>query len=269
MSKLRGRPPTHRARRVQLAGLVLLALLGLGAVARAEVVQKGSLRVSFQGELSPHSLPRASQAPIRVSVAADIASTSEQTPPQLRRMSIAINRYGHLDSTGLPVCELKAIQPATTADALAVCRRSLVGEGRFSANVLLKGQAPFPSDGKVYAFNGELDGKPAILAHVYGTNPAPTSYTLPFVISQAKGTFGTTLTASLPRVTSDSGYVTGLSLKLGKSFSYGGKKHSYLSASCPAPKGFPGATFPFAKASFDFAGGPALSSTLTRSCKVR
>ena len=44
---------------------------------------------------------------------------------------------------------------------------------------------------------------------------------------------------------------------------------SYLSAGCPAPKGFPGATFPFAKASFAFAGKQALTSTLTRSCGAR
>ena len=85
-----------------------------------------------------------------------------------------------------------------------------MGEGEFSAKVLLAGQAPFPSNGKVYAFNSGLHGKPVILAHVYGTEPAPTSYTLPFMIESAKVTFGTVLTASLPDVTANSGYITGL-----------------------------------------------------------
>ncbi len=134
--------------------------------------------------------------------------------------------------------------------------------------MLLAGQAPFPSNGKVYAFNSRLQGKPAILVHVYGTQPAPASYTLPFVISQAKGTFSNVLTASLPAVTSDSGYITGLEMTLGKSFSYEGKQRSYLSAGCPAPKGFPGAAFPFAKASFGF-GKQTVTSTLTRDCGVR
>ena len=113
-----------------------------------------------------------------------------------------------------------------------------------------------------------MNGKPALLAHVYGTEPAPTSYTLPFVVSQGKGTFGTTFRTSLPRVTSDVGYVTGLSLKLGRTYSAAGRRHSYLSASCPAPKGFRGAVFPFAKASFAFRGGHTLRSTLTRTCQV-
>ena len=48
-------------------------------------------------------------------------------------------------STGLPVCRVDQIQPSTTDGALAACRRSLVGEGHFSANVKLPEQSPFPS----------------------------------------------------------------------------------------------------------------------------
>jgi hypothetical protein len=90
---------------------------------------------------------------------------------------------------------------------------------------------------------------------------------MPFAIESTKGTFGTTLRASLPDVTGSSGYITGLSLSLGRSFSVHGKRRSYLSASCPAPYGFRGAVFPFAKASFGF-GKSTLDSTLTRSCRV-
>jgi DNA-binding beta-propeller fold protein YncE len=235
----------------------------------SEVVQRGKVRVSFDGGLAPHTLPRHGSAPIKVSVAAKIASTDSGPPPQLRQIAIAINRNGHFTPQGLPVCNLRDIQPATTANALKACRSSLVGEGTFSARVLLAQQAPFPSEGKIFAFNGLLHGKPAILAHVYGTDPVPTSFTLPFEIQPAKGTFGTVLRASLPQVTGSSGYITGLSLKLGRSFSSHGRPRSYLSAGCPAPSGFPGATFPFARASFGFTGGRALSSTLTRSCGAR
>jgi hypothetical protein len=235
----------------------------------SEVVQRGKLRVSFDGNLTPQTLPRHGSAPVKVSVAAKISSTDDGPPPQLRQIAIAINRNGHFTPKGLPVCNLRDIQPATTANALKACRGALVGEGTFSAKVLLAQQAPFPSDGKVYAFNGVLHGKPAILAHVYGTDPVPTSFTLPFEIQSAKGTFGTVLRASLPEVTGNAGYVTGLSLTLGRSFSSHGKRRSYLSAGCPAPSGFPGATFPFAKASFAFAGKGNVDSTLTRSCKAR
>jgi hypothetical protein len=255
--------------RTRLILATALLALGLTALAQAEITQKGDLRVAFQGALTPHALPRSGTAPVKVSVGAKIATTNGSNPPQLRRITIAINRNGRFDPSGLPLCSLRDIQPTTTADALAACRSSLIGEGSFSAKVLLPQQAPFPSAGKVFAFNGSYKGKPAILAHVYGPKPIPTSYTIPFAIGTARGTFGTVLSASLPQVTSDWGYVTGLSITLGRTFSSHGKRRSYLSAECPAPKGFPGATFPFAKASFAFGGRGTLTSTLTRSCRAR
>jgi hypothetical protein len=251
-----------------LACFAAIALV-LSARSGAEVVQHGGIRVTFNGELTPRTLPRTTPASVRVAVGAKIAAADGEPPPQLRRITIAINGNGHFEPAGLPVCNLRQIQPSTTADALAACRSSLVGEGQFSANVLLTQQAPFPSEGKIYAFNSRLDGHPAILAHVYGTKPVPTSFTLPFELRPSKGTFGTVLAASLPQVTASSAYVTGLSLTLGRNFTAGGQKRSYLTAACPAPKGFPGATFPFARASFSFVGGQSLGSTLTRNCKAR
>jgi hypothetical protein len=235
--------------------------------ARAEVIQKGGIRVSFAGDLTPTRLPRHATAPVRVSVAAKIVASAGGPPPQLRRIEIAINRHGRLDSTGLPVCRLRDIQPTTNADALAACGPSLVGEGRFSAQVDINGQAPYPSQGRLLAFNGTYEGSPAILAHVYGSRPVPTSYTLAFLIKPGKGAFGTVLEADLVEPTSSSDYVTGISLDLGRNFRDRGTEHSYLSASCPAPKGFPGAVFPFARATFGFA-KTALVSTVTRSCRA-
>jgi hypothetical protein len=88
-------------------------------------------------------------------------------------------------------------------------------------------------------------------------------------IRQSAGTFGTKLDISLPEVTSDVGFVTGIDMTLQRNFTYRGKRHSYLSAGCPAPKGFPGAVFPLARISFAFAGRQPLGTTLTRNCKAR
>jgi hypothetical protein len=235
----------------------------------SELVQRGHVRVALRAAFAPHALPRTGTAPIRVSVGAQISSTDGGEAPQLRRMTIALNREGRFDPTGLPLCRLREIEPATTRGALEACRGALIGEGRFEAKVHLGRQSPFPQAGKLYAFNARLHGRPAILAHVYGTKPVPTSYTLPFEVGRAKGTFGIVLRASLPQVTGDSGFITGLSLRLGRSFSFRGHRHSYLSAGCPAPKGFPGALFAFARAKLSFAGGKSVASTLTRSCRVR
>lgn len=63
--------------------------------------------------------------------------------------------------------------------------------------------------------------------------------------------------------------MTAIELNLHRTYTYGGKRRSYAEAGCPAPKGFPGASFPFAKASYGFVGGRKLSSVLVRSCRAR
>jgi hypothetical protein len=246
----------------------VIAIAAMAPAATAELVQKGGVRVAVSGGLSPTRLPRRGAAPITVTIGGRISSTSKGDPPQLQSVSFAFNRGGRLDLSG-PRCRIGRIDPSTSSEALLACRSALVGEGHFSADVRFPEQSPFPSEGKVLAFNGVLRGKPVVFAHIYGTEPVPTSYVLPLEVKKTKGTFPTRLDASLPQATGKWGFVTGLNLKLGRTFSSHGKTHSFLSAGCPAPKGFPGALFPLVKTSFDFVGGKTLTTTLDRSCKVR
>lgn len=257
----------RRATALASALLALTGALGLLAIAHAETIQNGGLRIHVDGEIAPNRLPRSGQAPVRVSVGTTIASTRGKTPPALRQISIAINRYGQLNRGGLPVCELSDIQPATNEKALEACGRSLVGEGHFAATTAVTNQVSFPAEGKMLAFNGTFDGRPAILAHVYGTDPIPTSFTLPFVIGRSGGTFGTTLTATLPKGEESS--ITRLDLALSRRFRYRGQSRSFVSAGCPAPKGISKAPFPFARVTYSFVGGRKLRSTLIRTCKPR
>jgi hypothetical protein len=238
-------------------------------LASAELIQKGPVRVALSARLSPTRLPRHGSAPISVSIGGHISSTAPGGPPQLREVTFAFNRAGRLDLGGLPRCRLGHIDPSTTQEALLACRSSLVGEGHFSANVKFPEQSPFPSEGKVLAFNGVLRGKPVVFAHIYGTKPVPTSYVLPLTISHKGGMFGTVLDASLPQATGEWGYVTGLGLKLGRTYTSHGKRRSFLSAGCPAPRGFPGALFPLVRTSFAFDDGKTLTATLNRSCEAK
>ena len=244
-------------------------LLAGGGGAGAEIAQQGKVRVTFSGKIAPTKLPRRGAAPIAITVEGKVGQAKRGKQAQLQRIRIAINAAGRIDPTGLPVCRLRDIQPSTTAKAMAACRGARVGEGSFSANVIIPQQSPFPSRGKVVVFNGREKGRPVMFAHVYGTEPVPTSYTLPLRIKKTRGTFGTVLTADLPKVTSKVAFVTGIELTIKRTFRHRGRLRSYVSAGCPAPKGFPGALFPLAKASFAFAGGPKLSATLTRSCQAR
>jgi hypothetical protein len=242
--------------------------LASASLAGAEVTQEGNLRVSFTGGITPKKLPRQGAVPVSVSLAGEIKTTDGLPPPQLRSMTLAINRNGRLDNTGLPACHYHQIQPASTNEAIEACPDSVVGTGTFTAAVLLPEQSPFPSSGKVVAFNGRLHGRQVIFAQIYGTDPLPQSAVLSFELERTSGTYRTVLSAELPRVAAEWGHISSVGLTLGRQFKYKGRTRSFISAGCHAPAGFPGATFTFARASFGFEDGRVLTSTLTRSCRV-
>lgn len=252
-------------RRVGFVVAVVLLCLALGAAAEAEIAQHGNVRVTFTGSLSPKRLPRHGSAPVSVRLGGQVSTIDGGDPPPLNAIEIAINRDGYLNPKALPACRLSQIQPGTTQYARRVCSRSKVGEGSFSAAVAIPGQAPFPSKGTVTVFNGVEDGRPVLLLHIYGTEPVPTSLTVPLTMRRHSGTFGTLLRGQLPSVEANVGFVTGISLQLGGSAAAKGPR-PYLSAGCPAPKGFASIAFPLARMTFVFAGAPPLRETLTRSC---
>ena len=249
------------------AGLAV-ALLGAG-LAHAELSQRGNLRLSFDARFSPHALPRDRDAPVTVTLNGAIRTADGSRPPQLRAMSIAVNRYGRLSTAGLPVCQTRQLESTSSETALAICGRALVGRGRFGANVDFP-DLEFPVEGRMLAFNSRRRGRPAIALHVYGTNPVETTLVLPFRIERPeRGRYGTVISTRIPRIASDLGYVTDLSLTFGRRYRHKGQARSFVSARCAAPAGFPGALFNFARGSFSFANGQTLTTTLTRDCLVR
>jgi hypothetical protein len=250
-------------------GLALaVVLLGAG-LAHAELSQKGSLRLSFDARFSPHALPRDRDVPVTVSLSGSIRTTDGSRPPQLRTISIAVNRYGRLSTRGLPTCSTRRLEATSSKMALAACRDALVGRGRFGANVDFP-ELKFPVEGRMLAFNTRRAGRTAIALHIYGTNPVEATFVLIFKITRpAKGRFGTVLTTRIPRIASDLGYVTDLSLTFERRYRYRGEARSFVSARCAAPPGLPGGLFSFARGSFSFANGQTMTTTLVRDCLVR
>jgi hypothetical protein len=249
--------------------LALLALLG-AAAAQGELTQKGNLRVAFDGQLSPRALPRDRLAPVTVRLEGSIRTVDGSSPPPLRRISFAVNRYGRLSFRGLPTCPAGALEQTTTEVALELCRRALVGHGRFAANVAFPGFPPIPATGRLLAFNSRSRGRPAILLHIYGSSPVRATFVLPFTVSQRRrGDFGTVLSTRIPKIASDLGYVTEIGLTIGRRYRYQDRPRSFLSASCPAPPGFRAANFELARGTFSFANEQRLTTSLARACRVR
>lgn len=250
-------------------GALGAALLFAVSLAQAELIERGNLFVKFAGGIAPTKLPRQENAPISVRVDGTVRTLSGERPPALRFISIAINRGGRIETRGLPLCERSQIEAASSAQALATCGDALVGEGRYLAGVTFPEQEAFPLSGRVLAFNARVDGRGAILAHVYGGDPFPNSRIFVFRIRKAGGTFGTILTAALPANINRFGYLKRIVLNLRRDYVYRGRKHSYLSASCGAPPGATIGVFPFVRVGMTFADGRKLASTLIRTCTVR
>ncbi len=262
--------PTKTPLRRALA-LALLSLLALGAAfAQAEPVQKGDLQVTVSGKLSPHTLPRTGTAPVAVTLGGKITTTDQTEPPQLQKLVIEINRHGHIEPTGLKTCPLAQIQTADNNRALAACGRALVGSGQFLGTITLPGAAPYPIKGKLLVFNGMEGRKHVLFGHIFSPTPFSTSFVIPFEIKNGgHGEFGTTLTANLKKALGTQRNLTGIEMTLNRRYSYRGKRRSYVSAGCPAPKGFPSVHYPLARSAFTFATGVTLTSTLERSCGAR
>ncbi len=257
-------------KRIAVIGLLLATALFGAAIAHAELAGEDGLFVGFNGGFAPRSLPRDRDVPVTVNLDTSIKTADGKRPPQLRRVSFEVNRYGRVSTIGLPSCEAGLLESTNTQAALERCRPALVGRGQFAANVEFPDRAPFPVHGQMLAFNGRSHGRPAILLHIHGSSPAEVTVVLAFTIRHpAKGKFGTVLSAKIPRLASDLGYVTHVSLVFSRKYEYRGKSYSFLSARCAAPSGFPGAIFSFTRGTFSFASGQQIVSTLTRNCTVR
>lgn len=257
-------------RRLAIAAALLVAWLPAGAAVARQFVQDGTLRVAFDARLLPHALPRERPAPVTVHLAGAVRTTDGSTPPQLREISIAMNRAAIVSVAGLPSCSAPRIQQTSTEAALKSCPGALIGRGHFAANVNFPGSPAFPARGTVLIFNDTSKGRMGLLLHLYGSSPVRAAFVLPFKITrQSEGRFGTVFATRLPRLASDQGYVTDISLEIGRKYGYRGERRSFISASCAAPAGFPGAFFELAKATFSFAGGQRLVSRLPGDCKVR
>ncbi len=247
---------------------VVLLMLVFAACAGAELSQKGDLFVRFDGGILPQKLPRESPAPIGVRIEGTIRGLSGARPPALRRIRIALNRAGRLETRGLPVCRQSQIEFVSGPEALTACGDSLVGAGGIVARTDIAGQENALIRGEVLLFNGVADGRPAIFAHIYQRKPALITRVVVFHIQRSGGEFGTVITGDLPPSLNRNGYLISIFLQLQRRYAYRGRPMSYISASCAAPSGFSTAVFPFAKVSMTFSDGRTLASTMTRSCRV-
>ena len=263
----------RRAPARTLAAGSLLAALALGCLpvgqAGAERTGGGGVVVSLDGSIAPRSLPRHRPAPISVLLEGTVRGDGGKRPPLLNSIELAFGARGGIDAAGLPRCPRSRLRDATREQALARCGDALVGRGSLEAEVPLDPDQPLLAHAGLLAFNGRADRRPAVWVHAYSASP-PVSFVLPFYLQHPRaGGFGVLMRAPVAAALGRWPRLRGFEIRLGRSYRAGGARHSYLNAACPLPPRFHTLSVPLARATYAFAAGPTLSTTILRRCAVR
>jgi hypothetical protein len=252
-------------RRTMIALALSVAVLGVGVTgASALILHAGDLVVKAEGGFSPKALPKHRNAPIVLRGGGSLSTASGELPPVLKTITILFDRHGAVDTTGLETCTVAKLQATTTVRARHQCPHAIVGEGEGKAVVKFPEQAPIPASSPITLFNGpKKHGAATVIAHAYLTVPAPTTYLLPIVIERIHdGAYGYRTKATLPSIAGGYGIPISGHLRIGRKWTFKGRKRSYVSARCETGH-------LQARGEFDFKDGTFLTGTFVKPCRAR
>ncbi|MET0559766.1 MAG: hypothetical protein ABW065_14035 [Solirubrobacterales bacterium] len=220
---------------------IAAALLLVGASAALAVrsvtkihLQAGNLVVDGEGGFTPTKLPRNVNAPIKIFGKGSLSTIDGELPPVIKTIEFEFDKHGAVDTTGLPKCSAAKLQATTVPQARQLCPGAIVGTGHGHALVKFPEQAPIPADSPITIFNGpKIGGDPSVLAHAYTTVPVPTTFVVPVRIETIhNGRYGYRVSAEIPKIAGGAGVPISGSLKVGREWTYKGKRHSFVSARC-------------------------------------
>lgn len=244
-----------------IAAVLVLALAGTALALRLQV---GNIVVVADGGATPSKLPRGHLAPIKLHGHGRIFTADGTTPPILKTIDLLYDKHGSVVTTGLPICTAGKLAATDTAQARKQCPGAIVGKGIGKAVVNFPEQGPIPVTSPITIFNGPpgKHGNPTVLAHAYLTVPAPTTYIVPIEIQKVhKGRYGYETSATIPRIAGGYGVPLYGELTIGRTWTYKGKKLSYVNAECADGR-------LEAKGTFTFKDGTRLTGSFLKPCTV-
>jgi len=215
-----------------LAGLVALLLVNS---ADGNRLVAGNLVVDFDLSSSPDKLPRHEDAPIAFWGSGKFGTSDGATPPPLDSMTFEIDKFGHLETRGLPTCSAAKLKATTVPQARQLCPGAILGTGTGRATIEFPEQAPLPAQTPLTFFNGPLiGGDPSLLVHAHLTVPAPTTYVVPLRIETIhNGIYGFRIESKFPAIAGGAGSVTGFDFRFDRKWRFEGEELSYVYARCP------------------------------------
>jgi hypothetical protein len=244
-----------------LATAIAVAVAAIATAEKPTIIQLGNLKFTVNGGFSPKKLPKNKLAPITLTVSGKMETIDGTHPPALREFVVETDKNGTINAKGLPVCTSGTLQAQDTKNAEKACKSSIVGEGKTDVEVEFPESNPFIAKSKLLAFNGGVrGGTTTIFVHAYLSSPVSAAVVTTVKVSKVKnGRYGTKSIATVPKIAGGYGSPINFSLKVGKTFTYKGKKQSYLLAKCPDGH-------LNAKGTAVFADGSRLTGSVVRSC---
>jgi hypothetical protein len=229
-----------RKRLICTLALVMALATAIAGIAAAKtypptIIKVGNLVLELNGGFTPTALPKNKLAPIALNISGKIATADGKHAPALKEVVVETDKNGKINAKGLPVCTSGKLQAQDTAHAKKICPTAIVGEGITNVEVEFPEQKPFIAKSKLLAFNGGVKGgTTTIFIHAYLSAPVSAAVVTTVKVSPIhNGRFGTKSIATIPKIAGGYGSVKEFSLKFGRSFTYKGKKQSYLLAKCP------------------------------------
>jgi hypothetical protein len=213
-----------------------LAIAAIAAAANTPVtVQAGTLRLTFDGGVTPTALSRTKPEPVALNVKGKIAETDGSHPPPLTEVVVDTDKNGSIDVRGVPPCSQTQLEARTTAAAEKVCGSAILGTGTTDVELQEPESKPVALHSKLLALNGGTSGGvTTIYIHAFLSTPVTAALVTTVKIKKEhKGPYGLRSVATIPKIAGYAGSVTAFDLTFKKKlFSYRGKKHGYLLAKC-------------------------------------
>lgn len=243
---------------------IVLGLLVVAATASAFKVHTrvGDLVLDAEGGFAPKALPKHENAPITTHGGGKISTVSGELPPILDKFVLEFDKHGAVDTTGLAVCTKGKLVATDVPAARKACPDAIIGQGFGSAVVAFPEQGPIKVGSPITLFNGpKKGGNDTIIAHAHLDYPGPATFIVPIVIEKIhKGVFGYRVVVKIPKIAGGYGHPIAGSAKIGKKWTFKGKKHSYVNARCE--------TGHFVvHGEFSFKGGPEETPTQAENAK--
>jgi len=222
-----------------LVALALCAVLAIGAAAIASAasvtIQAGNLVTTFGGTAIPKSMPKDEYVPVSTNIFGKIKTNDGTHPSALREVVVDIDKDVKINVKGLSFCTAGKLEARDTKAANAVCGDTTLGSGIAHVEIAFPEQPPILVTSPLTVFNGgEQGGKVKLLIHVYITVPVPAAIVTQVTI-QRKGT-GVHSVSKIPVTAGGSGSAIDFKFKLGRTYTYKGKRVGYFEAKCPDGK---------------------------------